>query len=48
MSVPLEISEHIPLFCLFVLLFCLFVCFAFLGPHAQHMEVPGPGIELEL
>ena len=24
------------------------VCFVFLGPHPQHMEVPGLGFQLEL
>ena len=27
---------------------CLFVFFAFLEPHLQHMEVPRLGVELEL
>ena len=26
--------------------FCFFVCFVFLWLHPQHMEVPGPGIDL--
>ena len=31
------------------LVFYLFVClFCFLGPHPQHMEVPGLGVESEL
>ena len=25
-----------------------FLCFCFLGPHPRHMEVPRPGVELEL
>ena len=34
---------------LFAYLFCLFVfALCFLGPHLQHMEVPGLGAELEL
>ena len=32
---------------LFLLCFVL-LCFAFLGPHPQHMEVPRLGVELEL
>ena len=28
--------------------FVLFVCFCFLGPHSQHMEVPMLGVELGL
>ena len=28
--------------------FCLFVCFHFLQPHLQHVEVPRLGIKLEL
>ena len=27
---------------------CYFIFFVFLGPHLQHMEVPRPGVELEL
>ena len=27
---------------------CLFVCFFFLGPHLQHMDVPRLGVKLEL
>ena len=30
------------------LFFCLFVCFAFLGPYLWHIEVPRLGLELEL
>ena len=30
------------------LFFCLFVCFCFLGPCLQHMEVPRLGVGLEL
>ena len=30
----------------FVVVVCLF--FVFLGPHLWHMEVPRPGVELEL
>ena len=28
--------------------FFLFVCFAFLGPHMQHIEIPRLGVESEL
>ena len=31
-----------------ILLMFLFVCFAVLGPHLQHMEVPRLGVESEL
>ena len=35
------------LFC-FGLVFCLFVCFCFLGRHPQHMKVPRLGVKMEL
>ena len=36
-------------FCLALVLFRLiYLFFSFLGPHLEHMEVPWPGVELEL
>ena len=35
-------------FPLYFFLFFCFVLFFFLGPHLQHMEVPGIGVKLEL